>query len=91
MSKTVGATTTPYTFDRLELGGLGQIAADGSGENVFGPAGLQGRSSTAGVAQHAHGDGLGSLRLVIDGARNWVGNTTSFSQYHPPCGPRKDQ
>ena len=85
----VGATIDPtdpiaYTWDRLGLGGLGQIIADDTGENVFGPAGLQQRVSTAGTAQYAHGDGLGSLRLVTDASGAAVGSAT----YEPWGAPR---
>ena len=54
MSKTVGGATTRSTWDRTGLGGLGTVIADGSGETLFGPAGLQERIA-GGVAQYAHG------------------------------------
>src|SRR5205823_6140638 len=71
-------TTTSYTWDRLGLGGLGTIIADGAGETLFGPAGLQERIA-GGVAQYAHGDGLGSLRAVSDAS----GAKVSSSTYEP--------
>jgi YD repeat-containing protein len=63
VKQTVNGTSTTYAWDRLGLGGLGTVVADGSAENVFGPAGLQERvtNSTA-QAQYAQGDGLGSVR-----------------------------
>src|SRR5439155_10571411 len=54
VSKTVGRTTTRSTWDRTGQGWLGTVIADGSGETLFGPAGLQERIG-GGVAQDAHG------------------------------------
>jgi hypothetical protein len=44
----VGAATSTYAWDRLGAGALGTVVGDGTGEYVFGPAGLQQR--TAGSA-----------------------------------------
>lgn len=75
VSQTAGGTTTPFAWDRLGAGGLGTVIGDGGGENVFGPAGLQQR--TVGTSsQYAHGDGLGSVRLVTNAAGQAAGGAT---------------
>jgi RHS repeat-associated protein len=72
-----------YTWDRTGLGGLGQIITDDTGENVFGPVGLQQRVSGT-TPQYAHGDGLGSLRLVTNSTGTALGGAT----YEPWGTPR---
>ncbi|HEX5505591.1 MAG TPA: RHS repeat-associated core domain-containing protein, partial [Thermomicrobiales bacterium] len=85
VGKTVGGTTTPSTWDRTGLGGLGAVIGDGSGENVFGPTGLQERVA-GGAAQYAQGDGLGSVRLVTDAAGSPVGTATYDAWGAPQAG-----
>ncbi len=66
--KVVGAATTNYTWDVL---GLPVVLADGD-EYVWG-AGLVGRVVGGTTATYAHADGLGSVRLLTDGAGAVVG------------------
>jgi RHS repeat-associated protein len=84
VQKVVGATTTTYAWDRLGAGGLGAVVGDGTGEYVFGPAGLQQRTVGA-ASQYAQGDGLGSVRLITDGSGAAAG-TATFEPWGAPKG-----
>jgi RHS repeat-associated protein len=55
---------------------------DGTGEYVFGPAGLQQRTVGA-ASQYAQGDGLGSVRLITNGAGAAAGSA-SFEPWGAP-------
>lgn len=83
VKKVVGPATNTHAWDRLGASGLGTVVGDGQAEYVHGPAGLQQRTVGAG-SQYAHGDGLGSVRLVTDGA----GIATGSATYEPWGAPR---
>jgi len=51
------------------------VVGDGTGEYVFGPAGLQQRT-VGSASQYAQGDGLGSVRLITDGSGAAAGSAT---------------
>jgi RHS repeat-associated protein len=81
VSKTVNGTTTTFTWDPT---GLGTVIADGTVENVFGPAGLAEQVDDASqTSQFAHADALGTIRLITDGDGNVVG-TGSYSPWGTP-------
>lgn len=84
VKKVVGSATTTYAWDRLGAGGLGAVVGDGAAEYAFGPAGLQQRTASA-TSQYAQGDGLGSVRLITDGAGNAAG-AASFEPWGAPKG-----
>jgi RHS repeat-associated protein len=67
VSKTVGTTTTDYTWDPT---GLGNVLSDGN-DYVWG-LGLISQIAS-GTPTYAHSDGLGSIRLLTDGSGTVVG------------------
>ncbi len=77
----VGGTTRTYTSGPT---GLGTVIAEGTVENVFGPAGLAEQvDDSSQTAQFAGADALGSIRLITDGSGTVVG-TGSCSPWGVP-------
>ena len=64
MSKTVGATTTPFTWD--VSGGLPSVLEDGTNAYVYGPGGLPLEQVSGNTALWFHHDQLGSTRLLTN-------------------------
>jgi RHS repeat-associated protein len=76
-----GIGTTTYTWDPT---GLGTVIADGTVENVFGPAGLAEQVTDSSQApQFASADALGTIRLVTDASGTVVG-TGSYGAFGTP-------
>jgi RHS repeat-associated protein len=67
VNKTVGTTTTDYTWDQT---GLGQVLSDGN-EYVRGLGLIN--QITSGTLTYVESDGLGSTRLLTDGSGSVVG------------------
>jgi RHS repeat-associated protein len=65
MSKTVGATTTPFTWDVAR--GLPLVLEDGTNAYVYGPGGLPLEQVSGNTALWFHHDQLGSTRLLTTG------------------------
>ena len=61
------------------------MVGDGTGEYVFGPAGLQQRT-VGSASQYAQGDGLGSVRLITDGSGVAAGAATFEPWGAPKAG-----
>ncbi len=78
MSETVGATTTPFTWD--VSGGLPLILEDGTNAYVYGPDGLPLEQVTGNNALWFHHDQLGSTRLLTDASGQTVA-TYAFTPY----------
>jgi YD repeat-containing protein len=72
VSKTVGGATTRFTWDAIALP---RALSDGN-EYIWG-SGLIGQATTGGTATYAHGDGLGSIRLLTDA----IGAVVGAKQY----------
>jgi RHS repeat-associated protein len=77
MSKTVGTTTTPFTWD--VSGGLPSVVEDGNNAYVYGPGGLPLEQVSGNTALWFHHDQLGSTRLLT----NEGGQTVASYAYTP--------
>jgi RHS repeat-associated protein len=77
MSKTVGATTTPFTWD--VSGGLPSVLEDGTNAYVYGPGGLPLEQVSGSSAVWFHHDQLGSTRLLT----NSTGQAVATYAYTP--------
>ncbi len=77
MSKTVGATTTPFTWD--VSGELSSVLKDGTNAYVYGPGGLPLEQISGNTALWFHHDQLGSTRLLT----NATGQTVATYAYTP--------
>ncbi len=77
MSKTVGATTTPFTWDVAS--GLPLVLEDGTNAYMYGPGGLPLEQVTGNAPLWFHHDQLGSTRLLTD----TIGQTVVTYAYTP--------
>ncbi len=77
MSKTVGATRTPFTWD--VAGELPSVLEDGANAYVYGPGGLPLEQVSGGTALWFHHDQLGSTRVLT----NATGQTVATYAYTP--------
>ncbi len=80
MSKTVGAATTPFTWD--VAGGLPSVLEDGTNAYVYGPGELPLEQISGSTALWFHHDQLGSTRLLT----NAGGQTVATYAYTPYGG-----
>ncbi len=80
MSKTVGATTTPFTWDVAS--GLPSVLEDGTNGYVYGPGGLPLEQISGSSALWFHHDQLGGTRLLT----NATGQTVATYSYTPYGG-----
>jgi RHS repeat-associated protein len=74
MSKTVGATTTPFTWDVAN--GLPSVLEDGTNAYVYGPGGLPLEQISGDTALWFHHDQLGSTRVLTNGTGQAVATYT---------------
>jgi RHS repeat-associated protein len=74
MSKTVGGTATPFTWD--VAGGLPSVLEDGTNVYVYGPGELPLEQITSSTPLWFHHDQLGSTRLLTDSTGNTVATYT---------------
>jgi RHS repeat-associated protein len=78
MSKTVGAVTTPFTWDVAS--GLPSVLEDGTNAYVYGPGGLPLEQVGSDTALWFHHDQLGSTRLLTNPAGQVVA-TYAYTPY----------
>lgn len=78
MAKTVGAKTTPFTWD--VSGGLASILEDGTNAYVYGPGGLPVEQVSGNTALWFHHDQLGSTRLLTNASGQTVA-TYAYTSY----------
>lgn len=77
MSKTVGATTAPFTWDVAN--GVPLVLEDGTNAYVYGPGGLPLEQVSGNTALWFHHDQLGSTRLLTNG----TGQAVAYYAYTP--------
>jgi RHS repeat-associated protein len=74
-SKTVGATTSAFTYDIT--GDLSQILNDGTNSYLYGPGGMPVEQIDASnVVAYLHRDQLGSVRVLTDSTKATTGTYT---------------